>query len=223
MFILLFNYVVLGGLLNVFSVYFSITMLFTHYTSSYAGTSIFVDFVDSNLFRVFSDNPEKEQNERSRKSVSDEELSDNDKKHEEDAESEEPKEGEDDSENTQSDHAGGPPDDARELDSKSVSALDGKQLDEDKEGSGRESEEADDMDSQPASCDKPDKNTCNSGSADDEHSDDELLVLHFNNSCKVFTIGVILTKIGVSKCRARGDKEQERNREATNITGGGAL
>ncbi|XP_041993730.1 sister chromatid cohesion protein PDS5 homolog A-like isoform X1 [Salvia splendens] len=118
---------------------------------------------------------EKEQNERSHKSVSDEELSDNDKKHEEDAESEEPKEGEDDSENTQSDHAGGPPHDTSELDSEAVSASDGKQLDEDKEGSGRESEEADDMDSQPASSDKPDKNTCNSGSADDEHSDDELL------------------------------------------------
>ncbi|XP_047942253.1 sister chromatid cohesion protein PDS5 homolog A [Salvia hispanica] len=118
---------------------------------------------------------EKEQNERSHKSVSDEELSNNDKKHEEDAESEEPKEGEDDSENTQSDHAGGPPHDASELDNEAVSDSDGKQLDEDKEESGRESEEADDMDSQPASSDKPDKNTSNSGSADDEHSDDELL------------------------------------------------
>ncbi|XP_041989798.1 sister chromatid cohesion protein PDS5 homolog A-like [Salvia splendens] len=122
-----------------------------------------------------SDNPEKEQNERIHKSVSDEELSDNDKKHEEEAETEEPKEGEDDSENTQSDHAGGPPHDASELDNEAVSASDGKQLDEGEEESGRESEEADDMDSQPASSDKPDKDTCNSGSADDEHSDDELL------------------------------------------------
>ncbi|KAL1537227.1 sister chromatid cohesion protein PDS5 B-like isoform X1 [Salvia divinorum] len=122
---------------------------------------------------------EKEQNERSHKSVSDEELSDNDKKHEEDAEkglteSEEHKEGEDDSENTHSDHVGGSPHDASELDDEAVSASDGKQLDEE---SGGESEEADntDRDSQPATSDKPDRNPSDSGSADDEPSDDELL------------------------------------------------
>ncbi|XP_042029643.1 sister chromatid cohesion protein PDS5 homolog B-like isoform X1 [Salvia splendens] len=120
---------------------------------------------------------EKEKNERSHKSVSDEELSDNDKKHEEDAESEEHKEGEDDSENTHSDHVGGSPHDASELEDEAVSASDGKQLDNDKEESVGESEEADntDRDSQPAASDKPDKNTSDSGSADAEPSDDELL------------------------------------------------
>ncbi|KAL1559997.1 sister chromatid cohesion protein PDS5 A-like [Salvia divinorum] len=127
-----------------------------------SSTKLLVDHSDS----------ENEQNERSHKSVSDEELSDSNKKREEDAgkglsESEEPKEGEDDSENTQSDHAGGPPLDASELDNEAVSASDGKQLDEDKEEPGRESEGADDMDSQPASSDDE--------HSDDEHSDDELL------------------------------------------------
>lgn len=141
---------------------------------------------------MFFDNSEKEQNETSRKSISDEELSDNGKKHEVDAEkglteSEEHKEGEDDSENTYSDHVGGSPHDASELDNEAVSASDTKQLDEDKEESGgEESEEADDTDSQPAAAsDKPDKKT-----SDAELSDDELLVLnfihiHFYSSCKV--------------------------------------
>ncbi|KAH6768773.1 binding protein [Perilla frutescens var. frutescens] len=123
---------------------------------------------------------EKEQNERTRMSMSDEELSGNDKKREEDAEkgsteSEEHKEDRDDSENTQSYHVGGSPHDARELDNEAVSSSDGKQLDEDKEDSGQEAEEADDMDGQPAASDEPDKKSSTSSPADAELSDDELL------------------------------------------------
>lgn len=116
--------------------------------------------------------------------MSDGEHSDNDKKQEEDAdkgsaESKEHKEDEDDSENTQSDHVGGSPKDAHELDNEAVSSSDGKQLDEDKEESGQEGEEADGMDSQPAASDTPDKKTSIPGPADEELSDDELLVLNF--------------------------------------------
>lgn len=106
--------------------------------------------------------------------MSDEEMSENGGKHEEDAEkvsTEEHKEGEDDSENTQSDHV-----DARESENEDVSSSDRKQLDEDKEESGHESEEADGMDSEPAASDKPNKKTSTSSSADAEVSDDELLV-----------------------------------------------
>lgn len=121
---------------------------------------------------------EKERNEGTHKSMSDGEHSGNDKKQEEDAEkgSAESKEDEDDSENTQSDHVGGSPKDAHELDNEAVSSSDGKQLDEDKEESGQEGEEADDMDSQPTASDTPDKKTSIPGPADEELSDDELLI-----------------------------------------------
>lgn len=133
---------------------------------------------------MFSDNSEKEQKERIDKSVSGEELSDKDKKQEEDAEkgfsdAEEHKEKDDDSENTQSDDAGGSPLDAHGLDKEAVSSSDVNQLDEDKEESGQEAEEAKDMDSQPTALDKPNKKTPVSGSVDAELSDDELLVLNF--------------------------------------------
>ncbi|KAL0398901.1 UNVERIFIED_CONTAM: Sister chromatid cohesion protein PDS5 [Sesamum radiatum] len=124
---------------------------------------------------------EKEQNARVGKSVSDEELTKKDMKQEEDAEkgsaeAEELKEDEDDSENTQSDNVGGSPLRADASDNEAASSSGEKQLDEAKEESDRETDEADNNDScQPAALDNPEKKTPASDSLDAEVSDDELL------------------------------------------------
>ncbi|KAI3456589.1 hypothetical protein Pfo_013252 [Paulownia fortunei] len=129
--------------------------------------------------KVDNSDSEKEQNERIDKSMS-EELTNKDKKQEEDAEkglseAEEHKEEESDSENTESDNVGGSPHDAHGSDNEAISSSDEKQLDETKEESGQEADEAEDMDSQPTALDKPDNKTSVSDSVDAKLSDDELL------------------------------------------------
>ncbi|KAL0284120.1 UNVERIFIED_CONTAM: hypothetical protein Sradi_7208700, partial [Sesamum radiatum] len=93
-----------------------------------------------------------------------------------DSDSEELKEDEDDSENTQSDNVGGSPLRADASDNEAASSSGEKQLDEAKEESDRETDEADNNDScQPAALDNPEKKTPASDSLDAEVSDDELL------------------------------------------------
>lgn len=124
---------------------------------------------------------EKEQNVRVDKSVSDEELLKKDVKQEEaaekgSAEAEEPKEDEDDSENTESDKVGGSPLKADASDNEAASSSGEKQLDEAKEESDREADEANNNGScQQAALDNPEKKTPASDSLDAEVSDDELL------------------------------------------------
>ncbi|KAI3466488.1 hypothetical protein Pfo_023151 [Paulownia fortunei] len=121
---------------------------------------------------------EKEENEISEKSLATEELSDKDKKQEEDVEkalsdAQEPKEEEKDSEDTESDDLGGSPHDAHGSDNEAVSSSDKQQPNETKEESGQEADEADNIDA--TALDKLDKKTSSSDSVDTELSDDEPL------------------------------------------------
>ncbi|KAL3627269.1 hypothetical protein CASFOL_028632 [Castilleja foliolosa] len=129
---------------------------------------------------------DKEHNEKIKKSLSDE-ISIKDKKQggenvdKGSPEAEVPKEEESDSENTESDDVGGASRDARKSHNEAISSSDKMQLDETNEASEEAADEAQDIDSQPSSPEKPNMKASASVYDDIELSDDELL--HVDATC----------------------------------------
>ncbi|KAL0321041.1 UNVERIFIED_CONTAM: hypothetical protein Sradi_5365600 [Sesamum radiatum] len=122
------------------------------------------------------------ENERTEKSLADEELSDKDHKQEQDVEkglsdAEEPKDDEKDSEDTESDNLHRSPHDAYGSDNEAISSSDKKQPNKNNEESA---DEADSLHSHATASEKLDKKTSDSDSSDTELSDNEPLVLNFS-------------------------------------------